>query len=504
MLHRITAARHYLAVLLAVVAVYAYFLPRWADWNQNSRFDLIVAFVDDHTMAIDDYVSNTGDYALYNGHYYSDKAPGMAVLGAPVYAAFRALAPEAIVSRLEVSARGSNALGATLNPNGAGIETSKMQFFAGLTTTTLVVGVLPAAALALVFFWFVGQLGGDRREQTIATITYALATSAFPYANSLVGHQTSAALLFGAFALLFAIRQMRLGRRWLFVAGFLLGYAVITEYPTALIASVIGLYGLVVLPRRIDAFVRLVIGAIPPVVILVAHDLAAFGTPLPVGYFYSALWTGVHETGLVSLTYPHLDALLGITVGVHRGLFFLSPYLLFALLGYVEVWRRGWRSEWLVLAAIPVVYVLYNSSSAMWQGGFGVGPRYLVAALPFLAVPAGVGLVSGWRRPLLRPLVMMAVVWSIFAVWAETIAGQAFPDYTPNPLFEFSLPKLLAGDIARNLGMAVGLASWASLIPLLVVLIIALILATFPPAGTTTTRAARGVVGRRTTWVSQP
>src|ERR671932_37891 len=115
-LGRLVPARQYLAVLLVVLACYAYFFPRWADWNQNSRFDLIVALVDDHTFAIDAYVANTGDYAAYDGHYYSDKAPGMALLGLPVYMALRHAVPPALIVRLEQRASSTAALGATLNP----------------------------------------------------------------------------------------------------------------------------------------------------------------------------------------------------------------------------------------------------------------------------------------------------------------------------------------------------------------------------------------------------
>jgi hypothetical protein len=465
---RLVPNRHYLALFLVVLSCYAYFLPRWADWNQNSRFDLIVALVDNHTFAIDSYVANTGDYAAYDGHYYSDKAPGMALLGVPIYAALRHFMPPALMTRLDTTASTTAALAATLNPTGTGVQSQKLWFFVALVVVDFIVGVVPAAVLALIVFWMVGQLGGGHSEQWVASILYALATCAFAYANSLVGHQTSAFLLFVGFAVLFGVRRTRPGRQWLFVAGFLLAYAMITEYPTALIVMVVGLYALVTLPRGVSVLVHMCLGGLLPVAAMAIHDIGAFGTPLPVGYFHSALWTNVHDVGLVSLTYPHLDALWGITFGGYRGLFFLSPYLLFAAPGCRVLWRRGWHAETAVLLAVPVVYMLYNSASAMWQGGFAVGPRYIVASLPFLGLAAGVGVVAAWRRVVLRPVVGIAVAWSFCAVWVETLGGQAFPDTTPNPLFDFSLPKLLAGDVARNLGMVGGLGGWMSLLPLLV------------------------------------
>src|SRR6266446_6445397 len=94
---KVVHLRPYLAVFAMALLCYVYFLPRWADWNQSSRFDLVVALVDDHTFQIDKYVANTGDYALYDGHHFSDKAPGMALLGLPIYAAFRHLVAPALM-----------------------------------------------------------------------------------------------------------------------------------------------------------------------------------------------------------------------------------------------------------------------------------------------------------------------------------------------------------------------------------------------------------------------
>jgi hypothetical protein len=462
-------------LFVAILACCAYFFPRWADWNQNSRFDLVIAMVDDHALTIDKYVANTGDYAYFQGHYYSDKAPGMALIGAPIYATVRALVPATIASRVRTAASDNPALGATLrNPGAEPATESAYFFFFTLALTTFLVVAVPSAALGLVFFGMACRFGLSRRQSLAASALYAVATIAFPYANAFMGHQTSAVFLFVAFALLFAIRRAALGRVWIVAAGFLLGLAAITEYPTVLIGAVLGLYALLTLARPRDTLIRLVVGATPPLLMLAAYDYAAFATLLPVGYAYSSLWLDVHRVGFLSLTFPRPDALWGITLGGYRGLFFLSPFLLFAVPGYFALWReRGRRPEFWVILLAPLSFFLFNASSAMWDGGFAVGPRYLVPSLPFLAMAAGVGISRAWSRSLMRPIIALAVAWSLFAVSAETIAGQSFPDYTANPLFDLSLPKLAAGDIARNVGMAFGLAGFGSLAPLILFLAIA-------------------------------
>src|SRR5262249_62430349 len=67
---------------LALFVTFAWFYQA-GGWNQNSRFDLVRAIVDEGTLRIDDYHRNTGDKARWNGHYYSDKAPGLALAAVP-------------------------------------------------------------------------------------------------------------------------------------------------------------------------------------------------------------------------------------------------------------------------------------------------------------------------------------------------------------------------------------------------------------------------------------
>ena len=470
-LGRLRHKRELLFLAVSLTACILFFFPRWADWNQNSRLNLVRAIVDDQSLMIDKYVENTGDYAYFGGHYYSDKAPGMAFMGVPAYAVFRALVPRASVHELQVATAGRSSLTATLKADGAGLGGDRIYTFLALVFLTATTAAVPSVILGMVFFWMCTRFGCSARQSMAASLLFCLATNAFPYSNAFVGHQPAALFLFAAFAILFLFRSGGASRRWLLAAGFLLGCAAITEYQTVLIGATLAVYALLTARERIGALIRLSAGALPPVAILVVYDLAAFGTPLPVGYGYSALWADVHGTGFLSLTYPKLDALWGITFGMHRGLFFLSPFLLFAIPGYAAIWRnRDRRPEFWVLALAPAAFFLFNASSAMWTGGFAVGPRYLVPSLPFLGLAAGIGISGAWSSPAMRPAIILACAWSFFAVWAETIAGQAFPDYTLNPLFDLSIPRLVGGDIARNAGMLLGLSSWASLLPLVLIL----------------------------------
>jgi hypothetical protein len=459
-----------ICLFLTLLVCYVYFFPRWADWNQNSRFDLALAIVDKGTLCIDDYYQNTGDYALFEGHHYSDKAPGTSFLGVPVYWTFKqivSLEPmEELLTRLEANP----ALVSTLREGGTGLQVSKVYFALALTAVTFFVVAVPSAFLGVLLYYWTAYCTNNPFYRLVVPFIYGLLTNAFPYSNMFFGHQIVATLLFMAFFIIFRIDRCELGPAWLVLAGFLLGYAVITEYPTALVAAGLCVYAFFATPNR-RWLVGLVLAGLPPGLLLMAYNYAIFRTPLPVGYRYSELYTELHSTGFLSLSYPHPGALWGITFGSYRGLFFVSPILLLAASGFVIWWRRRIhrRAWWMCLYAV-ISFFLFNGSSVMWQGGWSVGPRYLLPMLPFLVV----GLVyffDAWGHQLwARVTTVILGVWSFFAVWAETIGGQHFPDWTTNPLFTYSLPNLAAGNIARNVGMLLKLSGWASLAPLLICL----------------------------------
>jgi hypothetical protein len=490
-----------LALLAILLICYTYIMPRWADWSQNSRLDLVLAIVDGGTLSVDRYYQNTGDYAYFEGHYYLDKAPGPALLGVPVYAAVRPLLHAAPAQRLLERLAHSPAFAGTLKSDGSGLLADKLYQAVVLYILTILLVSIPAAVLGVLLYRLLGLFAIGQGWRVAAVLLYALGTSALPYAGAFYSHQLVAFLLFGAFYVGYGLRHLAMRKAWSIVAGFMLGLALISEYPAALIAAPVALYILAALPTWRWRLGLLAAGA-PPLALLMAYDWAIFHTVLPAGYHYSALWQGQHSAGLFSLTYPHPDALWGITFGPMRGLFYVAPVLLLAVAGLLAwpgmsrargsagAWTSAlpnplkrvasWRwvapllqPEFAVCAWATLSFMLFNGSSAMWQGGYGVGPRYVVPMLPFLAAGLGAYAARWGHAWPARLLAIVAGAWSVAVVWAETLGGQNYPDWSPVPLLQYTLPNLAANNIARNLGMALGLRGWASLAPLALCLLLA-------------------------------
>ena len=477
--HVVMSERRVTILLFVTLALaYAFVFPRWLDWNANARLDLSAAIVERGTLSIDAYAQNTGDYALFNGRRYIDKAPGLSFLGVPVYFVVSHLTQPKFVQNLIESGGRAPAAAATVNRSIDRVSREELLFAARSALTTWLVVGLSSALLGVVLFDFLRRLSYPMRWRALAVLIYGLATPAFTYSAAFYGHQVAAVLLFSAFAWLFALRSRRARAiEWLII-GSLLGYAVITEYPAVLIAACLGLYAIWI-TRRLALIFLVALGGLIPIGLWGAYNAAIFGTPFAVGYHYTAnpYWSGILSTGFLSAGVPTWQALWGLTFSPFRGLFFASPILLLSLPGLVLLRRSIYHAEWVTSLASLVSFLVLISASAQWWGGWSAGPRYLVPVLPFLVWPLTATFdriarsTAMWRAGLWL-ITFGLVLISIMNMWSLTLGGQYYaPDNIRNPLIEYSLPHLRAGDVARNWGMIVGLHGMISVLPLVVLII---------------------------------
>lgn len=472
----------FLLLFLLLLAVYAYTPPRWQDWNQNSRFNLTRAIVEQGTVRIDAYAGNTGDYALIDGHIYTDKAPGLSLMAVPVYVTtlgLERLGLDDLTHRIGQSGSLEN----TLNENGAGISEERTSIAFALYLATLITVAIPAALMAVLLALIVERVTGSRAAGIWSALIIALATPVFPYAQAFYGHVPAVACLVGALALILLRNDDQLTSRRLLGIGFLLGWAIVIEYPVALLVLPLALWAVAISGYRGTLLGTL--GALPALLTLAIYDLVAFGTVMPIGYQHSALWQDQHSTGFLSITRPHFNALYGLSFSPFRGLFFFAPVLILTIPGiYLLARERHSRAVGLVATGAFMTFFLFIASSIMWWGGFAAGPRYLVPAIPLLAVPLGAAVaelnrlpaLSVARRLLLGATGVLALV-SVTLTWAMTFAGQNYPpDTTRRPLTDYVLPAFQNGDIARNIGMVIRFDGVSSLVPLAIMLIAGLLL----------------------------
>jgi len=427
-----------------VFGTYAYFYQA-GGWNQNSRFDLTRAVVEQGTLSIDAFQENTGDKALRDGHWYTDKAPGLSLLAVPAYALVHAVRAGAVV--------------------------------AGSYLGTVFAVALPSALAALQLFALGRLIGLSAAWAAALTLAYALGTLALPYSTIFYGHQLSAALGLSAFALVWR-------RRAPMLAGLLLGLAVAVDYTSVVL--VIAVMGYAVVKLRARGVLWLIAGGVPIALALGAYHAAAFGHPLALPYEF-VLQEHRRMGWFMGIAAPDPRVMGALLVGPYRGLFFGSPWLVAGIPGLAVLARRGFRAEAITCGGIAFAYLLLNAGLVDWHGGWAMGPRYLVPAIPFLAVGA-MGLVLAWpagtpARRMLAGVGGAAVAVSFALMLMGTAVRPDVPLTIARPFTQFVIPSFWHGRVARsnhaidgegvsgvraawNLGHLVGLDRLPTLLPL--------------------------------------
>jgi hypothetical protein len=361
-----SAKRLALVAIVLVGVAYATMFQNWSD-NQTSHYDLIRA-LDAGRTTIDNGPYKTKDKAFYNGHFYSARAPGLALYSLPFYEALTVVNAPAV-------ARESQALRSE----------DEMIDFVGLWGN-----VLPGLLL-LLLVWRVAERF-EPGYGAAAAVIVGLGTMVLPFSTLLFSHVFAAMLGFAAFAVMLRERAGPPRPLLLAAAGLLMGYAIASEYPLAFAAVVLGGY----LISRADAFTARLIalragayiaGALVGIVPLLLYNHAAFHSWTHLAYSNIPQ----QQKGFFGISAPSIPV-LGTLLFDSRGLLTLSPVLVLGAIGTVLLYRRGNRAEALTIAAVCVCYLGYNSGYYLPFGGGSMGPRFLITLLPFLAFPIALAL----------------------------------------------------------------------------------------------------------------
>lgn len=384
-------------VFFGHLAIYAAFFHA-RDWNTASRFLLTYAVVDTGGIEITPFVAWHGMVSPHpptrdlaspdRARYYCDKAPGQSFIGIPVYAAARRLGWVGPYPRCDE--RGG--------PNPETVSNWPADYLVTLGSS----GVLGAATATLIVL-ILHHFGASHAVGVASALGFGLATPAFAYATLNYGHVAAGFWSLLAVWLALGSAPAAKGILACLLAGTAAGMAVMTEYTLAIVPVVVGLL-LLVQPgaKRWRDTVALLVGGLPMALALGWYHLAVTGDPFVPAYRYEVNPEfAIHRQGAgIPLSLPDRRAVVAMTVGFERGLLWFAPMVLLSLPG---CWWMARRGHGRLAAAIMVTafgLLALIAGFPNWDGGLATGPRFLVAALPLLAVAAGYGLVhlgrAGW------------------------------------------------------------------------------------------------------------
>jgi len=309
-------------------------------------------------------------------------------------------------------------------------------------------GVLPTILLC----GWLGRRLARGPGGTLALAIYALATPAAAYAHLLYGHQLTACLLWiGAVLVVDAVREDRRG--YAALGGCLAAASVTVEYAAAFAGIPLAVFVVVWMRRRWQAALAATAGAIGPIALLGLYHAQVYGSPLRTGYHLviDAGFAAKHGEGFLGLVAPSWQAFHAHVLSCESGLLWWAPLAVVGLAGLIDLSfgpdgreRSHARVHLAIFAGLVAICASLN-----FEGGWRVGPRYLVAVLP--------GLVLGWCHALRwvfgpeRPA-WRAGLWMMLLTWSAIINGLAanlWPHFDltniNQPVSEVLLPLWRAG-----------------------------------------------------------
>ncbi|MDM7920898.1 MAG: tetratricopeptide repeat protein [Pyrinomonadaceae bacterium] len=344
--------RALLILLYAAIAVYLVpIFPHGGSANELTRWATAASLVENGGFEIsstEPLIGPNPDTAKFDGRTYSNKAPGTAVLSAPVYG----------IARIFVGP-----------PDSSNIRISWYVMRLALAT-------LPLLLLG-VWLYF-------REVDAIGLGSLLFATPLFIYSLLFFSHVFAAVLVYMAFRLLFDARYLTPGPS--LAAGLLAGMAVISEFTAVFVVAILGI-GLLFTDKR-ERFARVayfVIGGLPFAIMLLLYNNSLFGSPFSMSYAHESFpeWAEVASRGVFGIGFPTLSTIWLLLGSPSRGLFFFSPILLLAMLSlYRSPERKTLRHRVKFAAIVVSIIVLCGHGAA--HGGWSAGARYLVLVLPLM------------------------------------------------------------------------------------------------------------------------
>lgn len=405
---------------------------------------MVKAVVEHKTLTVDPVLRERPynvDLARHEGRLYSIKAPGPSLLAIPFYYVATALTK--------------------LTP---AQETLLMR---------LVASTIPALIFLLFFFRFTAFLSPNFSLRLLVLLGLAVGSMYYTHALLLAGHETAAVGLAGAFlSAFFNKRRPKDSPFLLFMAGFLLALGASSEYQSFFAALAIGVYAFFATKRKIF-FGFFLLGALPFSFLTALVHYLSYGSPFLTGHHFPAepAFQQYQHCGWRGLFCFSWAGLYGTFFAASNGLFFFAPWLVFALPGLVFLLSdRTLRTEGVCITVVIASYFVVISSMYAWKGGWSVGPRYLGATMPFLAMACLYGLDLLHRRNriffwLFVPLWLVG----IFIYGLSSPIFPHFPEDLSNPFFDFLLPLIQMRFFPYNVGQLFGLHGLAGVLPFLIV-----------------------------------
>ena len=361
----------------------------------------------------------TGDKALIDGHYYSEKAPAIVLMALPAFSL--TVLTQKLMESIPTAPRAGVCLSGWRPPASVGLLAALggVAFFALLGAAVGRADRAGGDLRSIPWLVDVSVCDGDvRARRHDRAALHRAVGRARPHGRATRLHRGAVR---GAGRGLGVSRHHSRARRW----------DSISHTPD--------------LPRAW----RFGLALMPGAILILANNYLIGGSPFQVSYGSNPAFPEITSGNAFGFNLPDPEAVAELLWGEYRGLFFWCPVLLMAIPGLVILFRKHPPVAWMI-AVVFVLMMIQVASFYSWYGGNAVGPRYLSPALPFLGLAAAYGIK---RFPI--PGVALALLSVVLMAMVSAVAIDP-PQDVLTPLRSFYLVRVRDDRFAENLGTLLG------------------------------------------------
>ncbi|MGO8672826.1 MAG: hypothetical protein ACLQVD_15865, partial [Capsulimonadaceae bacterium] len=340
-----------------------HFNPGGTDTNRFAR--LTMSITERQQIDVDTEAAGSAGFVVLAGRRITRGSPGIAFLAAPAWSLaywfYSQLPPKSPLCRESVHVA--------------------LAHFISTAVTSALAGALTALLLAL--FVYDRTLSYVRAIGT--ALLYAFGSIAFYYSTQMNDHVVVAALLFGAFTLVFAPEALRIGneRMRLALIGLCAGLTIFVDVSSVPMVVALSVYAIRSLKDR-SVVSSGITAAILPLLALLCYCSAAFHSQNP-----ATSVDRVQQASILGVAWPNASQIGQVLGSSFTGIFFM-PFTLVSCWILVQKNRQTYLLTRQERQAI-VVACLLSSVCACATPNIEpqFGPGFLLPSIPFLCLVFG-------------------------------------------------------------------------------------------------------------------
>lgn len=439
--------------------------------GDGPEYALTQALVEQHTTKIDQFDRWIWpDYAEINGHKFIKRPPGISFIAVPFYILAKTLEPIAF---------------APYNGSAPGIDTTSK-----IEALTMILPALGASLTVVLLYLICYQFTKDSKPSFTASVIFGLGTLQWKYSYSFIRQPIYIFLLILIYYLLSKLKNKQYPP-WVYsLIGLLTGYSLLVETTTLFTLPIFFLVFIFIHATKLrTAFERFIVlaefllGFFLALSLLAAYNLLSydqisrnlyqdierskwmnysslFSTPL-----YPSILINVfsnapipkHALSPILRSNEQLflqESAIWATRYPYKGLFFQSPFLFLATLGFVGFFRK--YKSWALIAVSLILSILIPLSKYVdFYSPNAYDTRFFLPLVPFLTIGFSFWLkdIKLWKNRLVILVTIGVTVLSIYNGWLANLTNYA-PHVTGEHRFSFERlqqPVFTADHALKNL-----------------------------------------------------